>query len=378
MRKSKFMRKVIASVLVGTMALTCLTGCGSTSGDAGESTDSAEDDADGNGYADKLYLYNWSEYMTQEVKDGFYEEYGIEVVETTYESNEELFAKLTAGDPTDYDVIVPTNFFVGALIESDLLEPFDEGAITTFENYGESYLDQQYDPGNKYTIPYLGTASLVVGNKKMLDELGVTIDDWDDLADPKLENNLVVMDDNSGYTSLAYSCMGLDAENKTVEGLDDAQEYLIDKISPNVKAWCTNAAGRDMLVKNEAAVGYVYSGVAAQILAENPDTQLYLVDKKNSLSMDVWAMVKGTKHKKEAQLFINYVTSTEVAAKLVDYSMYVCPNTAAQEYVDDSIKENPACFLPNEFFENYYIMNEIPSDIAAKNDEVATVVKSSK
>lgn len=212
----------------------------------------------------------------------------------------------------------------------------------------------------------------------MLDELGVTINDWSDLADPKLKDNLVVMDDNSGYTSLAYSCMGLDPANKTVEGLDDAQEYLVDKISPNVKAWCSNAAGRDMLVKNEAAVGYVYSGLAAQILAENPDTQLYLMDKKNSLSMDVWAMVKGCKHKKEAELFINYVTSPEIAAKLVEYSMYVCPNTAAKEYVSDDLKNNEACFLPDVFFENYYMMNEIKSDIATKNDEVATIVKSSK
>ena len=94
--------------------------------------------------------------------------------------------------------------------------------------------------------------------------------------------------------------------------------------------------------------------------------------------MDVWAMVKGCKHKKEAELFINYVTSPEIAAKLVEYSMYVCPNTAAKEYVSDDLKNNEACFLPDVFFENYYMMNEIKSDIATKNDEVATIVKSSK
>ncbi|MGN0153060.1 MAG: PotD/PotF family extracellular solute-binding protein [Lachnospiraceae bacterium] len=365
-------KKILGMALLGSMVM-ALAGCGGSS-----ESDSSKEDADGNGYADKVYLFTWSEYMTQEVKDAFYDEYGIEVVETNFETNEEMMAKLTAGDATDYDIIVPTNTFVEALKENDLIEPLDEGAITNIKYLNEGYLDASYDPGNEYTIPYMGTASLVVGNKKMLDELGVTIDDWEDLTDPKLKDNLVIMDDNSGYTCLAYSCMGLDPEFKDLEGLKKAEDYLLEKISPNVKAWCGNNEAKNMLIRSEVAVGFIFSGDAAMVLQENPDCELLLLDKKTDLTMDVWALVKGCKHKKEAELFIDFCTRPEIAAKLTEEYPYISPNDGAKEYISDDIKNNPACFLPDEFFEDYYMMDTIPSEIAAKNDEIGTVIKSSK
>ncbi len=395
MKKKRFHVLRVAGIVIALLvSSTSLVGCrnGDTKGDSakgssaedssaeGTGTDSGEaENTEDSGYADKIYIYNWSEYMTQDVKDAFYDEYGIEVVEATFESNEEMLAKLITGGSDQYDLAVPTNFFVEAMLANDLLEPYDEGAITNIGNIDEKYLNPDYDPEQKYTIPYFGTASLFVGNTKKLEELGVTgLNTYEDLLNPALENNLIIMDDNSGISGFSLQTMGMDPEVKTEETMAKAQENLLENINPLIKTWADNAGGRDMLIRGEAAGGYVYSGIAAQILAENPDTQLYLVDQHNSLSMDCLVLLKGSEHKKEAQLFVDFLLRPEISAQLTDAFMYVCPNAAAKEYTSEEVRNNPACFLPDEFYSDYYFVKTIPDDVAAMNDEVSTIVKSSK
>ncbi len=375
--KRKWLRTLaVLGVLV--ISLTSFTGCESKSSPS-DGTAAAADDADGNGYADKIYLYNWSEYMTQDVKDAFQKEYGIEVVEVTFESNEEMLAKLITGGSDQYDLAIPTNFFVPAMLANDLLEPYDEGAISNIGNIDSKFLKPSYDPDQKYTVPYFGTASLVVGNKKMLADLGITdLKTYADLLNPALKNNVVLMDDNSGITTFSLQTLGMDPQVKNDETLEKAKQNLLDNINPQIKTWADNATARDMLIRGEAAVGYVYSGIAGQILAENPDTQLYLVDQANSLSMDTIVLLKGSKHKKEAELFVNFLLRPEISAQLTEAFMYVCPNTAAKEYVSKDVLNNKGCFLPDEFYKNYYFINEISDEVAAKNDEIATLVKSAK
>lgn len=111
-------KKMMAAALAATMVFT-MTACGS---------DSEEKTADG--YAKEIYLYNWSEYMSEDVLNKFEEEYGIKVVETTFESNDEMLAKLMAGGGSEYDIAVPSNFYIESMKANDLLEPLDKDVIT--------------------------------------------------------------------------------------------------------------------------------------------------------------------------------------------------------------------------------------------------------
>ena len=116
------MKKMVAAALAATMVFT-MTACGSK-----------DEEKTADGYAKEIYLYNWAEYMTQDVLDKFEEEYGIKVVETTFESNDEMLAKLLAGGGTDYDIAVPSNFYVESMKANDLLEPLDKAVITNYNN----------------------------------------------------------------------------------------------------------------------------------------------------------------------------------------------------------------------------------------------------
>lgn len=119
-------KKMMAAALAATMVFT-MTACGN---------DSEEKTADG--YAKEIYLYNWSEYMSEDVLNKFEEEYGIKVVETTFESNDEMLAKLMAGGGSEYDIAVPSNFYIESMKANDLLEPLDKDVITNYDNIDET------------------------------------------------------------------------------------------------------------------------------------------------------------------------------------------------------------------------------------------------
>ena len=139
-------KKMMAAALAATMVFT-MTACGS---------DSEEKTADG--YAKEIYLYNWSEYMSEDVLNKFEEEYGIKVVETTFESNDEMLAKLMAGGGSEYDIAVPSNFYIESMKANDLLEPLDKDVITNYDNIDETYRTMQCDPDGEYFVPYMGTS----------------------------------------------------------------------------------------------------------------------------------------------------------------------------------------------------------------------------
>jgi spermidine/putrescine-binding protein len=329
------------------------------------------------GYADTLYLYNWTEYMSKDVLDLFEQEYGIKVVETTYESNDEMLAKLVAGKKGTFDLAVPTNYFIQVMKENDLLEPYDDGAITNIGNINPSYLNADYDPNNEYTIPYMGTVTLTVGNKKMLDELGVTVNKVGDLMNPKLENNIVVMDDNETITSLALEGLGYDPLTTDTNQIAETKDYLM-QLNQYIKAFPTTVDGRTMLARGEVAIGHIYGGDAAQAMAENSDLEIVMKDEPISLSIDCFVLLKGSKHKKEAELFIDFLLRPDISAMLTEEFPYLCVNDAAKADLSEDILNNPACFLPEDLLDNIYFIAEQSPEILSQKVDIVTEVKAAR
>lgn len=148
-----------------------------------------------NDSGEKLYVYNWTEYIPQEVYDAFEEQTGIHVVESTFSSNEEMLAKLTAGGTGQYDLVIASNYVVKAMVEQELIQPIHKENLKNLGNISPSSLGQSYDPDNTYTIPFMSTITVIAVNREKCKELGVTITKFEDLLNPALENNIVVVDD---------------------------------------------------------------------------------------------------------------------------------------------------------------------------------------
>ena len=187
-------KKGIVLALVAAFCMAALTGCGGGS-DSGE----------------KLYLYNWTEYIPQEVYDAFEEETGIEVIESTFSSNEEMLAKLTAGGTGQYDMVVASNYVIKAMEEQGLIQELDKTQLENLGNISDAALGMNFDPENQYSIPFMGGITVIAYNTKMCEELGVTIEKFDDLLNPALENNMVVVDDVREIVGIALKAQGQDS-----------------------------------------------------------------------------------------------------------------------------------------------------------------------
>ena len=173
------MRKGLVSCLLAAAMITqVLTGC--------EKNDSTKYP---NG---KLYVYNWGEYIDEDVISQFEEEYGINVIYDMFETNEIMYAKL-AQDNSAYDVVCPSDYMIQKLIENDMLKELNFDNIPNSVNIGSQYYEQSkdFDPENKYSVPYCWGTVGILYNKTMVEDV---VDSWDILWDSKYNGQILMQD----------------------------------------------------------------------------------------------------------------------------------------------------------------------------------------
>lgn len=180
--------------------------------------------------AEKLYLFNWNDYIAEDTLKRFEQQCGCELVQEFYSGTEEMMAKLAAG-ASGYDVIIPTQNAVEALIrKGDLLE-LDKSRLANLSNEAAGYLDKDFDKGNRYSLPYAFTTTLVGYNKTELDKLGIDPADWSVIFDPavleKIKGRVTVMDDPQELFGAALKYLGHSANDTDPQHWKEAQALIL-------------------------------------------------------------------------------------------------------------------------------------------------------
>ncbi len=350
----KFLSCILTGVLVITACMSTLTGC---SGGKDENT---------------LYVYNWSEYIPQEVYDMFEEETGIRVVETTFSSNEEMLAKVIAGGSSQYDIIVASNYVLNALIDENLIKEIDISKLENFDNLADEYVGLEFDPDNTYTVPYMTTITMVCYNKDMLDELGVELNSFDDLLDPALENNIVVVDDCREIVDIALKAQGEDPDTQDEETIANTYEWL-SQLADNIKIYDSDTA-YSPLATNEVAVGIVYNIDVALAMAENDAIEIALLNEPCEISYDNFVITSECSNEEAAEQFIDFILRPDVYKLCQEEFPGICLNEGTLELMDDDYLNNPAANVDSEVVENAHIINDV-GDAAEYYDEVYSRMK---
>lgn len=282
--------------------------------------------------------------MPDSVLKEFQNRYGIKVIQSTYTSNEEMMAKLIAGGTSQYDLAVPSNYVIEALKQKKLIQPIDKSKIKNLSNIDKSLLNQSYDPGNKYTVPYMMSMTVLAVNKKKLKQLGVTVNNYNDLLNPKLKDNIVVPDDQRELIGIALKSQGYTENEKSKSKIQGTAAWL-NKLKPNIKAYDSDSP-KTLLISNEVAVGLVWNAEAALAMKENKDIQVVFPKEPSSMSLDNFVITSGAKHKKEAELFINFVLEPKISKMISDTFPYANPNSAAKSLLSKDYLNNPASNIP--------------------------------
>jgi spermidine/putrescine-binding protein len=319
-----------------------------------------------------LYIYNWSEYIPQEVYDLFKAETGIEVKETTFEDNEEMLAKLEAQGASRYDLVVPSSYVIGIMKEKGYIQPIDKSAISNLKNISPSALGKNFDPNNEYSLPYMATMTVIAINVPKMAELGVEIKSLNDLLDPRLEKNLVVVDDQRELISAALKATGQDPDTQDEDTILGTLEWLV-KLKKNVKEFNTNNA-KLALETNSVAAGLVFNMDAGQAIFESPDIDVVYTTEPCELAMDNFVITAGAKHKEYAQQFIDFIYRADIYKMILDEFPAVCLNDAAKELLDADYLANPGATVDPYELERAHITQDV-GDAVEYYDEVYTKMK---
>lgn len=287
----------------------------------------------------KLNFYNWDTYIGETTLADFKGASGTDVNMTLFASNDELFAKLRAGNP-GYDVIVPSNDFVERMAEAGMIDPLDHSLIPNMKNIDPSFIDVAYDPGRKYSMPYTWL-TLGIGYRKS--KVKVKPDSWKVLFDSdEYKGRIAVLSEAGDMFRLYGKYLGKSVNDLTAADIKRIEAMMI-KQKPNIKAYHEDN-GQDLLLKGEVDLVLEYNGDIAQIMVEDDDIDFVLPKEGSQLNSDTLCIPKGAPHPKNAHAFINYLLDGEVDKKITETILYPTPNLAAKALMPDSYKNNPVIF----------------------------------
>lgn len=296
-----------------------------------------------------LKVYNWGDYIDKSVIDDFQKKYNIKVIYDEFATNEDMYVKLKAGG-TDYDVAIPSDYMIKKMITEKMLNKIDFNNVPNYKYIDSRFKNLGFDPDNEYSIPYMWGTVGILYNKKMVTE---PVDSWKILWDEKYAKKILMLNSQRDAIGLTLKMLGYSLNSKNPAELEEAKQMLI-KQKPLVLAYVGDEV-KDKMVGNEAALAVVWSGDAVTMISENPDLEYVIPKEGSNIWFDSMVIPANSKHKKEAEMFIDYLCSPEVAFKNADFIGYATPHTEA-------IKQLPAELTSNKTF--YPGVNDL------KNSEV--------
>ena len=283
----------------------------------------------------ELNLYAWSEYVPQALLDSFTSQTGIKVNYDTYSSNEELQAKLQAG-ASGYDVIVPSDYMISILKNQNLLEKLDLNQVPNFKNLDDRIINQEYDPGNEYTVPYQwGTSCLVVDTSKVTRP----VTKWADLWDPEFSGKIVLLDDEREVIGMVLEVLGYDKNSTDPAQLEEAKVKL-SELMPSIKLFDSDNP-KQALLAGEVWLGQTWNGEASIAHSENEAIEYIFPEEGCTIWFDNLAIPKSAAHIDAAHTFINFVLDAKNSILITKEFPYSNPNKAALELLKT---EDPALY----------------------------------
>ena len=244
-----------------------------------------------------------------------------------------MYAKVKDGS-SNYDLVVPSDYMIEKMIKENLVEKIDFNNIPNYKYIGKEFRNLPYDPKDQYSVPYMWGTIGIVYNTKIVKK---PVDSWNILWDKDYKDQIIMFNSVRDAMAIALKKLGYSMNSENPEQINQAANALIEE-KPLVQAYMVDEV-KDAMISGEAAVAPVWSGDAVYITKENPDVK-YIIPKEGSNKWyDALVIPSGAKHKKEAEMFINFLCDPENALQNVEYIGYQTPNTKTFEMLPEDMKK---------------------------------------
>ena len=334
----KLLKRTLALTLSAAMVLGLLSGCGSDAS------------------ANVLNVYNWGEYIDTDLLDRFEQETGIKVIYNTFDSNENLYSRIQT---TSYDVIIPSDYAISRFIDEDMLRPLNFDNIPNMKYIDEKYTHLDFDPEQKYSVPYTWGVVGIVYNTKYVDEADTG--SWDLLWNPKYANRTAMFNNSRDALGIALMYLGCSLNTTDRDELRQAADLIIAGKPVYQGIWMDQIL--EKLPAEEIVAAPYYNGDAVTMIDENPDLAFYVPKEGTNLFVDAMCIPKNAKNVEGAEKFINFMCSTEAAMANWEYIGYSSPHTGVYEQLDEETRNDPLYFPDTSAYPTEAYTN-LPKDIS--------------
>lgn len=320
--------------------------------------------------AGKLNLFIWSEYIDPAVVADFEKRFDCKVTLDFYEDESAMLAKLQGGGAAQYDVIVPPDHAVPALIARKLIAPLNKATLRNLTNIEPRFASPWYDTNNTFTVPYQwGTLGIYV----RADRKSVP-DSWALLFDPKNQPGpFVLIDSMRDALGAALKFRGHSINSTNRAELLAARDLLI-ATKKRARGFEGGVGGKNKVLARELAAAICYSGDAARGMKEDPNTFYFIPREGSQIWMDNLAICARAPHRELAHHFLNYILDPQVGAKLADFNLYATPNRAARAFVKPDNLANPVIYPDQNTISRLEFLRDLGRNTRLY-DEVWTQVK---
>ncbi len=374
-------------MLAALMVALTLVACGG--GPAGGPEESTAGSSSGEvELAKELSVYNWADYIDEQILEDYEKEHGVKIIYDTYASNEDLLAKLEAG-AEGYDVVFPSDYMVGIMIGLDLLAEVDTAKLSNVGNLEEQFMNAPFDPGNKHCVPYQwGTTGIGYRAGNAFFEANPPTS-WATIFDPAVleqysADGVNVLNDARELPAAAAIYLGFDANTTDPAELDQILETIL-AAKPYWKTFNSEDYPSSLLVPDEVVASHGWSGGVAQAYYETYDEEAedgnwyYSIPEEGAVKwLDNICITKASKRYDTAVHFMNYLLDANVGAAITNFTYYGSPNQAAKEFILPEILEDPSIYPPAEVQKKLYWLTEVSDEAVILYDQLWTAVKASQ
>jgi spermidine/putrescine-binding protein len=323
----------------------------------------------------EVNIFVWTEYIPQDAIECFEQVYGITVNREEYSANEEMYAKLNAGG-TNYDVAQPTDYWIQLMIRQGLLQKWDKSRLPVLSTFDPAYLNQSFDPGNEYSIPYQAGTYGIVYNK---DKITKTPTAWQDLWTPEYisAGRMVFLDDNRASIGLTLLTLGYDVNTRDEAQLEEAKAKLLE-LRPAIKLFDSDSP-KTALIAGDVDMGMTWTGEAILAQRENPAIDYVYPSEGTILWMDNYVMLANAPHLDAAYAWLNYSMQPDVFWLMLRDFPYTMPSRGALDFAaasDVKVEDSEGNQVSSKALFDQYMASPItntPADVVARGHRFSDV-----
>ena len=282
-------------------------------------------------------VFNWEDYINEDVLEMFEAETGIKVNMMNFTTNEDMLVKVR-NSPQSFDVVFPSDYAIERMISEDLLAELDQNNIPNLMFLDPNLLDPLYDPGNLHSVPYMwGTVGILYNTTMVADP----ITSWGALFDTQYQKSVIMLDSPRDSIGLALKYLGYSMNTRNPLELYEAKDLLIKQKNDGiVKAYQVDEI-KDKMAAGEAAMAVTWSGDAQYAIELNEDLAYIVPEEGSNIWVDGMVIPKAAKNKDNAEAFINFLCRPDIAQMNCEEIWYSSPNLEAVAMMGEDYTENP-------------------------------------